>query len=577
MVFHPRASRLSLVSLVSLAIVLSLAMEATAQSSASPSSGETAPDAFFDNVSVDIVNVEVFVTNKKDQPVAGLSPESFELFVDGKPTPLTNFYAESGGQVVTLGPGAESQSEVSEDSVAPGEIKPEAQRLHLLIFADNRHLRGPSRKKSFKALREFLENQLDPADEVAVASLGSALEFRSDFTSDRVFLNRVLGEVEKGGSPEPGLAIERQRIFNDIQTDLAFSGATRQLFSRIKLVAQSEYTRGKASVEALGAVVDSLAGIRGRKAILHVSDGISTNPGEAMYLALAERAGNSDPDYANDIGAYDLLRDFQELARRANAAQVTFYSLDAEATKNSFARSADYSGGVENSVRTTALEAAESNNRAPLELAAVDTGGRRIQATGRLTQQLSKIANDFATFYSLGFRAPEASSKEKHRIEVKVKGKGLRVRHRQAYEDKDADRRSGDAVLATLLYNTTNSDLGVTLEPLAPQAKGDNLHLLPIRVKIPLSRVAFLPQGDEQSAQLSFFVAVKDDKGNPRPVQKVPFKLRIPSSQLEDVEGRTADYELPVVLHEGDRQVAIGVRDDIGGISSTLRLELPEG
>lgn len=295
-----------------------------------------------------------------------------------------------------------------------------------------------------------------------------------------------------------------------------------------------------------------------------------------MYLALATRAGDSDPDYVNDIGPYDLMRDFQELARRANAAQVTFYSLDAEATKNSFARSADYTGGVENFVQTTALEVAESNNRAPLELAALDTGGRRIQASGRLSQHLTKIGDDLASFYSLGFRAPEASSKEKHRIEVKVKGKGLRVRHRQAYEDKDADRRSGEAVIAALLYNTTESDLGVTLEPLTPQANGDDNHVLPIRIKIPISRVAFLPRGDEHSAQLSFFVTVKDEKGNPRPVQKVPFKLRIPASEMEGAKGRTADYELPVVLHDGDRQVAIGVRDDIGGISSTLRFVVPK-
>ncbi|MCH9650230.1 MAG: VWA domain-containing protein [Deltaproteobacteria bacterium] len=559
--------------LIPLALVALLAAAASAQPAEEESQG-----AFFDKVSVDIVNVEVFVTNKKDEPVTGLTAEDFSLLVDGKPTPLTNFYAEAGGQVVTLRSRDEGTGE-EEGPASPAvgapivEERPEAQRLHLMIFVDNRNMRAANRKKSFKYLRQFLASQLDPEDLVAVASLDTSLVFRSDFLKNRDFLGRILDEVEKGGAGEAGLSLERQQIFNDLATGDGFTGNDREILSRIQVAAQTQFNAGKASVAALGAVINSLAGIRGRKAILQISDGISTNPGEAMYEAWSNRFGPQG-DYTSAIGAYDLLPDFQELGRRANAAQVTFYTLDAESNHRSFGRSAAYTGGLENVITSTVLETSESNNRAPLELAAIDTGGRRIEASGRLSQQLSKIGNDFATFYSLGFRAPEASSREKHRIEVKVAGKGLRVRHREAYEDKGEDRRSGEAVIAALLYNSIDSALGVSLEPLASRSGENDTRVLPVRIKIPISQVAFLPQGEQHNAQLSFFVTVKDKKGNVRPVQKIPFKLRIPADKFDEAQSRTADYELPVVLQAGDQQVAIAVRDDIGGIGSTRRLEL---
>lgn len=533
---------------------------------------------FFDAVSVDIVNVEVFVTNKKDEPVSGLASEDFELFVDGKRTPLSNFYAETfqgetGRQVVSLSSGEQEEVENPQDPAPASQEKPSAQQLHLMVFVDNLNMRPVNRKRAFKYLREFLSTSLDPEDLVALASLDTGLVFRTDFVRDRGILNKALDEVEKVGSPNAALSSERQRIFNDIQTD-QLPAAKRAIFSRIQLAAQSKFRSGRASVEALGVIVDSLAGIPGRRAILQVGDGVPTNPGESMYLAWSNRFGSDGP-YSSAIGPYDLMRDFQELARRANAARVTFYTLDAEADYRSFARSGSFAGGVENFVTATVIETAESNARAPLELAAVDTGGRRVQASGRLAQNLAKLGNDFASYYSLGFSAPQGSTKAKHRIEVKVSGKGLRIRHRQAYEDKDADRRSGEAVVAALLYNTTSNPLGVGLEPQALSTREDGAQVLPVKVKIPISRVGFLPQGDQHSAQLSFFVTVKDARGNLRPVQKIPFTLRIPADQFDEAQSRTADYELPVVLQAGDQRVAIAVRDEIGGIGSTLRLELP--
>ena len=49
-------------------------------------------DSFFETVDVNVVNVEVFVTDKQGNPVTGLTAADFEIFEDKRPVALTNFY-----------------------------------------------------------------------------------------------------------------------------------------------------------------------------------------------------------------------------------------------------------------------------------------------------------------------------------------------------------------------------------------------------------------------------------------------------------------------------------------------------
>ena len=53
----------------------------------------TKEGAFFEQVNVDIINVEVFVTDKKGEPIRGLKQEDFQIFEDGRPVAISNFYS----------------------------------------------------------------------------------------------------------------------------------------------------------------------------------------------------------------------------------------------------------------------------------------------------------------------------------------------------------------------------------------------------------------------------------------------------------------------------------------------------
>lgn len=132
---------------VSLSTLL-VSIEAAAQETTSP-----APESgYFEEIAVDIVNVEVYVTDKEGNPVNGLTIQDFSVLEDGRPVELLNFYAVSKGRPTSLGepiadkpvdPLAEPQGDLDEPAY------PEEQRLNLIIYVDNLFIHPLDRIESF--------------------------------------------------------------------------------------------------------------------------------------------------------------------------------------------------------------------------------------------------------------------------------------------------------------------------------------------------------------------------------------------------------------------------------------------
>ncbi len=533
---------------------------------------------FFEQIDVDVVNVEVFVTDRRGDPVTGLEQEDFELLVDGQPVAITNFYAETRGRPFALpAPPPEARSPAPRGALQPLP-EPDDQRLHLAVFIDNLNLHPTNRKRAFRHLREFLATRLSPEDVVTMVSFNRSLWIHNDFVADRRMLENVLAEVEGMAAADFAAANERRRIFRDLAEarnsradDVTYRAP---ILAQIRAYAQERFNKGLTSTQALGNLLQTLAGIPGRKALLHLSDGIATRPGEGMYESWSALFGSFNNQYERDVGAFDLLPEFRELGRIANASRVTFYALDAVSDHRSIGRSAELQGSLDGGTLSNfQLELMDSNAREPLELTSITTGGRRIQMSSEIGTELGRIAADFATFYSLGFRSPGGEPRDR-RIEVKVRRPGLRLRHRETFRPKARDKRSGDATLAALLYNTGSNRLGVVLEPGGIERRDDGSSILTVLIKVPIGKLVLLPRGAAHAAQVSFFVSVRDKAGGARPVQKLPFHLNIPADKVAEARGREAVYRLPLLLRPGDLQAVVGVRDDFAAEESAVRLEL---
>ena len=154
----------------------------------------------FEEIAVDIVNVEVYVTDNEGNPVDGLTIEDFEILEDGRPVELLNFYAISKGRPTSLeepvddkpvDPLAEPDTEVDELAY------PTEQRLNLIIYVDNLFIHPLHRNRVFSRLRGFLYDTLKPGDQVMVASYDRSLHIRHPFTIDIDNVTLALDETEK--------------------------------------------------------------------------------------------------------------------------------------------------------------------------------------------------------------------------------------------------------------------------------------------------------------------------------------------------------------------------------------------
>ena len=266
-----------------------------------PTVAETPTGFFTEVVDVRVIEIEVVVTDRSGVPVGGLGPEAFRLEVDGKPMPIANFYAESGGLPRPSVAPLERRSEPSFTPAEAVETNP-ARRSYMVIVIDHTRLRANNRERAFDALRQAL-TRLGDEDLVAVVGVtGSSLVFYSDFLYDRQAIRQILDDASRVAPPSGINAAERRLIFGELARGLSggylarISPADEQaLQARIQAYAADEYARSLSSLRQIEHVVSTLAGVPGRKTVLYVGEGIPTRPGEGMFVEWRNRFGGGSP------------------------------------------------------------------------------------------------------------------------------------------------------------------------------------------------------------------------------------------------------------------------------------------
>jgi VWFA-related protein len=561
-------------------------------SSPSPEVAGEEPTGFFTEfVEVRLVNIDVIVTDRSGVPIGGLVREDFELEVDGEAMPISNFYAEAGGLVRQAVGAFERPRDSSFRSVDEVETDP-ARRAHVVLLIDHTRLRSSNRKRAFSALRQAVE-RLGEEDLVAVVGIEGSLVFYSDFLFDRQAIGRILDDLTRVAVPSEINEFERRQIFGELaqgqsggfqaQSSTADEG---QLIARIRAYADQEYARGLMSLRQIEQVISTLAGVPGRKAVFYVGEGIPTRPGEGLFVEWRNRFGGGNPnaeigirrmdfntDYTRAVGDFDLTTSIDQLSSFANGAGVTLYAVDAEGNHGNDIRSALTAQGA----TSETLSVVDENFRAPLEAFSKATGGRLLRSSGRLADQLVDVLGDFDTFYSLGFTAPadwEAGSE--HDLQVKVAGRGRLVRHREEVRLPEPDEREARATVAALMYQAANNPLGISATPGTDVLRQDGAAALPVNLEIPVGNLGLVPQGDTHAASITIYVSTKDEAGDAGAVQRIPFHLAIPADKVEEAKGESAHYPLALALRPGDRQVAIGIRDNVNGAFSAVRVDVSQ-
>ncbi|MEZ5313120.1 MAG: VWA domain-containing protein [Thermoanaerobaculia bacterium] len=274
--------------------------------SGAPSSGE----GFFESIDVNVVNVDVYVTDKKGNRIKGLKKEDFELFEDRKPVAITNFYVVEEGEP-QLEAVAPSEIPVARPGL-PTEI-PEDQRLHLVVYIDNANIRPFNRNRVFNSLRQFLSNNLTSEDRVMLMTYDREPHVRRSFTRDPNVVASALHEIEKINAMGLQADSDRREVLDEIERSNDYNYAA----SRAASYADSARNDLQFALDSLKETVSSLSGLPGRKAILYVSDGLPMIVGQDVFQAVAEKFSSTSSSALMESLRYDESRRFIELAAQA--------------------------------------------------------------------------------------------------------------------------------------------------------------------------------------------------------------------------------------------------------------------
>ena len=565
-----------------LALALGLGSLANAQAKKPASAKAEESGAFIDTVNVGVVNVDVYVTDKKGNSVTGLTQDDFQLFENGNKVEVSNFYAVNAGKAVAQPsdlppapaappvPGAAPVPREELDKVAT----PEEQRLRLIVYIDNYNLRPFNRNRVMRELRAFIGTKLAKDDQLMLVTYDRELHIRRTFTSDPSLIAAAMLDLEKISAQGVHADSDRRDVLRQIEDSRSVAEAESAAHS----YAQSTYNDLSFSIDSIKKMIDALAGMPGRKAVVYVSDGLQMIAGQDVFYAVQSKYGGQSSSMTSVL-EYNVARRLDELTSQANANRITFYTIDAAGLRSYDSNSAENAGAASAPGLSQLVDSVRiSNLQSTLQTLAEKTGGVAILNTNVITPRLEKVARDFNTYYSLGYTPPHFGDGRYYKIDVKVKNrKDLQVRHREGYRDKSTEARMSDGTLAALNFPFEENPLGVTLEFGQPRRRDDGFYLVPVLVRIPLGKLVLVPHEQSEDARVRLFIAALDTAGGSSDVQQAPVPISIPKADVAAAQNKKYVYSVTLLMRAGEQRVSIGVRDDIGAQASFISRSLKVG
>ena len=374
---------------------------------------ERAPQPF--RTGINFVRVDVIVTDRQGNPVLDLKPEDFSVLEDGKPQAIEQFSVvkiDAASQLEGPRP-TEIRSDYDEEREAS---RPDVRLFTILL--DDYHVRRGSDIGVRKPLIDFIQNQLGPADMVAIMyPLTSVNDIR--FTRNReALVKEIEGFLGRKGDYTPRNMFEEQYAYYPAMT--------------------VERIRNEVTMGALKAAAVRMGGLReGRKSVIFVSEGFTTNLPPQVNDPVAALPGLGNPyrrdptDYRNDraefynqVDLITLLRDVFDIANRNN---TSIYAVDPRGL-------AAFEYGVESAVPITADSRGLRDTLNSLQMVAENTDGRAIINRNDLAVGMRQIIRDASGYYLLGYTSSQAPTDGKfHEIKVRVTRRNVDVRARKGY------------------------------------------------------------------------------------------------------------------------------------------------
>ncbi len=521
-----------------------------------PPPGQAAPNAnlptFRESVEIHVMDLDVSVTDSKGRPVPDLKKEDFTVRVDNKPVAIDYFTRVEEGTIHAPDLGTASPDRVlAEYRKGADAYMPR----HFLIYFDLGHLSLNGRKRGLEALRDLI-TRMGPGDSARVLSFDRRPRTLNEWTTSKETLLSSFDQIQAAGVAQSRLMTEMQTL-RDIDTT---PNRRSRAFSA-RNYAEQERVEVTKMLNDMNTELSTLTALDGKKSFLLITGGFDLQPGSAMMQYAVGGFSLAQYDVRSVTG------DLQALVQRANASDVTFYTVDARGLA---AEGVSASEDDPLLMRPGVAFFARQDSQAGLIELAQQTGGLALLNSNDVTKGISRVYEDTSTYYSIGVTLNNLPGKGYRNVKVDVTRPGLTVRARRGFAPRSPGERAIDVAQAALRSNVEYRGIPVKMF-LAPAAKAKKYYQLPIKLDLPASSLTFLPQGESSRAVADVYVAAIDDAGNMSDVGHEEAVFNLPKDSPASAQ---LAYTVSLTMRKGSARVVVNVRDRESGRMGTAKADV---
>jgi VWFA-related protein len=365
---------------------------------------------------IEFVTMDAIVRNDRDQFVADLTKDEFEIYEDEVKQNIQSMTLVHGGRVHNLlaPPPAPTQEGII---LPPSRPRNDAAGRIFLIIVDDLHLDFRNTGRIRDLFRRISKNLIHEGDMFAIVSTGPS-SIAVDPTYDRRILDDSIKKIA-GNGLKP--------------SDIIQGAEGAEGPSEVRYRAHVAFSTANDMLRQMEKITNR------RKAVVWVSNGFDFDPFAQSRLGedpvfggrfgQTREEGQQTRDQFNKSQVFadaDLARDLGDLTRTANRANSTIYTIDPRGLV----------AGADLDEQLDPVEYGEHVRKTQdsLRVLAEETGGIALVNQNDFDRGLKRIDAETSDYYMLGYTSSNPDpTRRTRKIEVKVVRPGMRVISRTSY------------------------------------------------------------------------------------------------------------------------------------------------
>ena len=534
-------------------------------------------------IGVNVVTLDIAVTDKRRRPVSNLTVKDFTVLEDGVPQRIESFIAGSAAparveQKSRVDQGGDSVSKSNEAA----HNQPFAGYRFISLVIDNTSVQAANRDPVERALTRYVRERLRPDDLAAIYAVGNSLSVVQPFTADRAKLiagahSAVQSQLAtEAASTREAAAEEVERAARSIGTGSSLEqgdNASRSVFESYNDV--SDYFQAQTLFRSLHAIADVQRKLTGSKSIVLFSEGatVGSSAGYAVdgVISAANAAGVSV--YAIDAAGLSVGEAPRGIDPRGNLGLPTKQRPDVYGGEDPTAVR-DGENGLERALKRT-LATAQPDRVGLLTRLSNQTGGIAVTNNNDLFSGLDTIDSDLRARYEISYVPTNHVFDGRFReIAVKLSNPDLTVRTRRGYYAV----RSDAAITEDPSVSKLAADMAAGISPgfaleIATSffPRGKSAYLVPVTIKAPGSVITTQKKGDHYYTTLDFVMTAKNASGEVVSTFGRAYPLELSADQSKDLSESALPIRHNVRLAPGTYIITTALRDRASGRTSVAR------